>query len=242
MKNFIENINEVGSTSKGKTIIFFFAFLLFLVFIAIFSRTVGTTNPEEYYNTVTNDSSWEELLAANYGYKYTINIDGVETIIEGKIKETNEKFTITTGDEVREYFRSIDSFLINSDGNWIMCDNPNNFYKFTNIDYVDKIVKNSSFTNKTDYESGKVIYNFLISTNTINELLDGNVTDYDDIPSEVEVIFKADNSIDHVNYKFSNYCRTIGLCNNNFDVKLEYNDIGKIEGIKNPISLNEDNN
>ena len=123
-----------------------------------------------------------------------------------------------------------------------MCDNPNNFYKFTNIDYVDKIVKNSSFTNKTDYESGKVIYNFLISTNTINELLDGNVTDYDDIPSEVEVIFKADNSIDHVNYKFSNYCRTIGLCTNNFDVKLEYNDIGKIEGIKNPISLNEDNN
>ena len=81
MKNFIENINEVGSTSKGKTIIFFFAFLLFLVFIAIFSRTVGTTNPEEYYNTVTNDSSWDELLAANSGYYYTLNIHVVDIII-----------------------------------------------------------------------------------------------------------------------------------------------------------------
>ena len=52
MKNFIDNMNEIGSTTKGKALLFFLAFILFLVFIGIFSRTVGTTNPEEYYNTV----------------------------------------------------------------------------------------------------------------------------------------------------------------------------------------------
>ncbi len=240
MKNFIENINEINSTTKGKALLFFLAFILFLVFIGIFSRTVGTTNPEEYYNTVTNDSSWNSLLDANYRYKYKINLDGVETIIEGKIKETTETFTITTGEDKKDYYRSLDSFLINTDGTWIRCDNPNSFYKFTNIDYVDKLIKNSTFTNKTDYESGKVIYNFTISTNKINELLDGNVTEFEDDQSEVEVIFKADNSIDHVNFKFSNYCHTIGTCTNNFDVKLEYYDIGDIEDIKNPISNVED--
>ncbi len=241
MKNFIDNMNEIGSTTKGKALLFFLAFILFLVFIGIFSRTVGTTNPEEYYNTVTNDSSWDSLLDANYRYKYKINLDGVETTIEGKINESTEMFTITTGEESREYFRSLDNFLINTDGTWIKCDNPNSFYKFTNIDYVDKLVKNSSFSNKTDYESGKVIYNFLISSNTINELLDGNITDYDDIPSEVGVIFKTDNNIDHVNFKFSNYCHTIGSCTNNFDIKLEYYDIGKVDNIKNPIGDLENN-
>lgn len=242
MKNFIENINEINSTTKGKAALFFFAFVLFLVFIGIFSRTVGTTNPEEYYNTVTNDSSWDSLLKANYRYKYNINVDGVETLIEGKINESEETFTITIGEDKKDYYRNIDGFLVNTDGTWIKCDNPNNYSKFTNIDYVDKLVKNSSFTNKTDYDSGKVIYNFQITTNSINELLDGNITDYDDVPSEINVIFKADNNIDHVNFKFSNYCRTVGTCENNLDIKLEYYDIGKIDDIKNPISINEENN
>ena len=72
-------------------------------------------------------------------------------------------------------------------------------------------------------------------------MLDSNITDYDDFPSEVNVIFKADNNIDHVNFKFSNYCHTIGSCTNNLDIKLEYYDIGQVEAIKNPI-VNLENN
>ena len=86
-------IKELMKTPRGRAILFFGAYLLFFLFIAIFARTGGTSNINKKYESGSPlDFSLNGIEKSNYKFKYEVNIDGVISKYEGSSTVNNWLF------------------------------------------------------------------------------------------------------------------------------------------------------
>ena len=132
------------------------------------------------------------------------------------------------------YFSSDDKYFINN-SIWSKCDNPIMFYNFINPSKLTSILENSWNEANTSYEDGRHEYSLLISTNTLNKLLDSKNTDYDDVPNKIVVSTDSDKLANKITYNLDSYCKLNNLCDNSLSLEISYYRFGKIEGIDNPI-------
>ena len=85
-----KEFKEFIKTPKGKATMFFGAYLLFFIFIAIFARTGGTTNVNKKYETGSPlRYNINSILDNNFKYSYTISVDGASTVYTGSSTKNN---------------------------------------------------------------------------------------------------------------------------------------------------------
>ena len=233
MKNFIDNIKEFKKTKNGTPILFFGFYLLFFVVLIIFIKFGGDKNfmAKEYEKGRAIQFNTSLLLNKNYLYDYKIIFDGTVYDYYGKRNGDIELFKYNNVD----YYKNKTAFFMNN-GTWIKCDNPYVFYDFIESVSMGEIIDNSTFMSKEDLEGKKVQYTLLISTNTINKIVSGTDTDYDEIPNQI--ILDSDNTgeIVKVTFKLDSYCKLNNLCNNSLEIELSYEMFGEIKKIDNPIA------
>ena len=237
MKELINIIKELRKTDKGKAVIFFAVSFVVFLFLGILARTTGThpveTNVNENYS---HDVSIDELLDNNFSYVYTVEVDGKKYTINGKINENVEEFEFSNDTNTVNYYRSGENYYVKNNEVWEKGNVPLELSKFFKTKDLNSIIKKSTLDSKTDYKSGKVNYNLLVSTNTINKILDKQNTDFDDEPNEISVSFDENKKVENIDLKLKNYCISNGICSNDLNMRLEYDDIGKIGVIKNPLT------
>lgn len=232
MKELFKNIKELSKTTKGKAILFFGFYFVFFIIIMIIARfgSRNYTKPSDYETGKSGTFYINDIVDKNYGFTYQVSLDNVKYTYTGTRNSNNTLFDYNGNN----YFSSDDKYFINN-SIWSKCDNPIMFYNFINPSKITSILENSWNEANTSYEDGRHEYSLLISTNTLNKLLDSKNTDYDEIPNKIVVSTDSDKLANKITYNLDSYCKLNNLCDNSLSLEISYYRFGKIEGIDNPI-------
>lgn len=232
MKELFKNIKELSKTTKGKAILFFGFYFVFFIIIMIIARfgSRNYTKPSDYEKGKSGTFYINDIVDKNYGFTYQVSLDNVKYTYTGTRNSNNTLFDYNGNN----YFSSDDKYFINN-SIWSKCDNPIMFYNFINPSKLTSILENSWNEANTSYEDGRHEYFLLISTNTLNKLLDSKNTDYDDVPNKIVVSTDSDKLANKITYNLDSYCKINNLCDNSLSLEISYYRFGKIEGIDNPI-------
>ena len=233
MKNFFKKIKEIKEKPNGNAIIFFtfYAFFfLFLILFLRFSSNRGSTYTE-YERGLQYYIDYNSLSNNNYSYKYIITLDGNSFEFVGDKYSNTEKFTYNSF----EYYKNDDTYFINNPI-WVKTSNPNDYSSFVNINNISTIVEKGTYEYQTSYESGKNVYSFLISTDTLNNIISDINTDFDDMPNRMELSIDSNGNIEKISYYLDDYCKSNKICSSSLKIELNYSNFGNIKKIDNPIS------
>ena len=231
MKDRIKTIKELSKNPRGKALIFFG---LYFVFFCILFILMGVSSKQERnfdYEVGTPYSfNTTGIITGNYYYTYTITIDGKQDIIKGKKNDGKELLNYNN----KEYFVMNDNYFV-KDKVWIKSEKPFKYGDFLNPNKILALIDKSMYESTTNYENGKSIYNFLVSTNTINKEWYNMNTDYDEIPNRIVVNTERDSVVNKLLFNLDSYCVLNKMCNKEMKVELNFEEYGEVEEIVNPL-------
>ncbi|MBR2679064.1 MAG: hypothetical protein IKE63_06565 [Bacilli bacterium] len=226
MKQFIEFIKEVRKTPRGKAILFFaFYFIVFLVIIMIIRFNDNTSYEKDYEPGKAYSFDTSLLSKNNYHFEYIITKDNIKYQYIGDRNGNKETFTFN---DKKYYYDGNKYYLENNE-----IDNPYLYSEFINLNNILLLIDNATYDSKTDYQSGTTKYNFLISSNTINSLINNKETDIDDLPNSLTISSDEDNKVDSIIYHLDSYCKSNKECDDNLEIDLSYEQFGEIKEIVN---------
>ena len=237
MKEIIEKVKELRKSNIGKAILFFGFYFIFFFIISLIARFGGRsyTPAEEYEKSEAFTLSYGKLLNKNYHFNYSIYLDDSVYSYVGDSYEDSSLFKYND----KEYFKIEDNYFVN-DTIWIKSDNPIKFNSFLEIDNIVSIINSSYFDSQTSYNSGKTLYNYLVSSNSLNKLLDNKDTDYSEEPNKIVISEDENKNIDKITYYLDSYCSLNKVCNKSLKIEALYDNYGKVSKIDNPIDSLED--
>ena len=218
MKKFIEFMKELRKNPYGRGVFFFGFYLIFFIFIFILLKMGSSTN--SLNNIEKNNKkniNIENILDKKYSFTYKINLDNKLYLYDGK-KDDNS-FTFTYND--KSYMKDNEIYYVKNE-DWQVVDNPIKFNNFLDENIINALLDSSTYEAKTTYNSGKKVYSYLISSNTINKIIDNKDTDFSDEPNRIKVsIEKVVNEID---IDLNSYCKVNNLCENNLHINISYDE------------------
>lgn len=233
MKKVIGIFKELKKTPRGKSILFFGGYLIFFVVLMVLVRVSGNNNYKSDSSIYNNRElfSVNEIRDNNYKFTYNVKLDGVVYSYSGTRNNNRILFKFNNLD----YYVDGNKYYVNNNGTWNSCDNPIMFNEFFYGENVKKILNRASNESTTKYEDGRREFNMLISTNTLNELFTGKITDFDEVPNKIVVGTTKELKANSINYNLDSYCILSKLCNTGLTIDVLYDDFGKIEVIDNPM-------
>lgn len=229
MREFFDKFNNFKKTKYGSAILFFSFYLIFFIGIILSSRVYGNKNflNQEYEKGRINYNSIK-IPVENFRYDYNVLLDDINYNYYGKIDGDVQSFKFNNSD----YYKLKDDYYVNN-GTWIKTNNPYKFYELIDFDNINKILENASFISK-DNESKKTTYKYLISSNTINKLVYGVDTDYDEVPNQVSVEF-SNGGISKIEMRLDSLCKLNNVCQKSLTLDLNYELYNSVSQIDNPI-------
>ena len=233
-KEFIKLINDLKKTSKGRAILFFGGYFIFFLVLIIVVRISGTNNissSDDYEKGTPFQFKVNNIVNNNYAFNYKVNLDGVVYNYVGEKYNNTEQFTLND----KSYYCEGDKCFINNSGLWVKCDSPYIYSYFFDILNIKNIFEKATYVSKTEYDSGKTSYNFLISSNTLNSMIDNMFTDIEEEPNEIVINTDEDNYVNEIKFKLDSYCINNNSCSKNLDIELYYDSYGQIEEFKSPL-------
>lgn len=237
-KGIIEIIKELNKTPRGKGILFFGFYLIFFIILFVVMQLgkgesilkQGNYDQGIEKNNITY--SFDKIKENNYKYKYSINKDGIDYIYIGE-KNNNKEIFQYNG---INYYLEKDKYFVNNNGMWILDKSPYINEYLLKIEQIEEIVEEAFLVSRTDYESGKEIDNYLVSSNTLNKIYYNKNTDIEEVANEIEVSTDEEKNVEKITLKLNSYCINNQECQNNLEVCLEYDDFGEVKEIENPVN------
>lgn len=232
MKDFLEKIksnNKDGEeVNTQKTIVFFAFYVVFfiVVFCVIFLGGKKDYLKQEYEP---GNTLYEPGIGnTNFVFDYKVTLNGVLHDYYGKRYGDVEAFKYNNLD----YYFDGEQFLVNKD-TWIKTDNPYVYYEFLNLEKISTLLQNITYMNEKELDNGDVELYYLVSSNTINQDLYGNNTDYDEEPDSITVLV-GDNNIKKITYKLDHFCSHRDNCKS-LMIEMNFEMYGSVSEIDNPI-------
>ena len=237
MKNGKDLIDKLKSTPRGQALLFFGGYFFFFLFIIVAVRLMGggSTVGKEYDEAKGYSFSVVNITDANYSFEHSVLLDGNNNGYKGTKKNSEERFVLSNNLGTYDYYRKGIDFFNNKSGLWIKSDNPYLFYNFFDIDKVMALIDKAKLDYKTDYESGKKIYNFVITSTTIHNYFEGIDLDIADDLNEIIVYVDEHGLVEKFEFKLDSYCKAINMCFNELKITLQYDEYGEIKEITSPL-------
>lgn len=235
MKELLDKIKEMRKDAKGKALLFFGFYFFFFFFLAIFLRGLQSVAPvqEENVKEKKDVISFTKYNGSKYHYDYQIGIDGEKYLFNGLKVDYEEDFNYTHGNDKYHYFRGMFSYFVEDKVTEYKIDTrPRE--ELLIIDSVDILLDNASYESKTEYNSGKLVLRYSISSSTIERIAFNKELDVADEPNEI-IITIQDNRITNLEFVLDSYGKTTGKCQNMMRVVCKYSDFDTKEEIVNPI-------
>lgn len=224
---------EFIKTPKGKAMLFFGAYVLFFIFIALFARVGGSSNVNKTYeNGSPLQFSLAGIASKNYKFNYEIIVDEVVTTYNGSSTQQNASFLINN---LNEYYFNGNNYFTNTNGVWLNVENPVVYYEFMDFEKIQLLISQATYISRTEYDSGGELYNLKISSATISKLLEGVDLDVDEVPNEIVISVDEENNVDEVKYTLDSYCKVKSICTMGMRITLKYEDFGNVEEIVSPL-------
>jgi hypothetical protein len=233
-----ENLfDKLRKDPKGQALLFFGGYLVFFIFVMIIVRVMGSgsTVGKQYDEAKGYGFSTVNITNNNYVFNYSVLLDGNINSYKGNRKDNEERFILTNNMGTYDYYKKDIDYFNNKNGLWIKSDDPYLFNKFFDINNILSLIEKAKLDYKTDYESGKRIYNFVISSTTIHDYLEGIDLDIADNVNEIVVYVDEDDYVEKFEFKLDNYCKAISMCTNELKIVLEYSEYGEVKEITSPL-------
>lgn len=233
MKNEdLDKVRQFIKTPKGKALLFFGFYFIFFILIGTSFRGESSSGIESNSeNNSSFDFNLKSITSNNFKFNYDIIVDDLVISYNGSKYDNKENFNIQ---EVN-YYKENENYFINTNGVWLKCENPYLYSQFYKSDNILSLLGNASYISKTEYDSGKNVYNFSLASATINKLFENNDLDIEEIPNEILVSVDEDGYVNKIKFKLDSYCKVKNICMNSMIVELTYDDYGKIEEIISPL-------
>lgn len=232
-------IKELKRTPRGRAIIFFVGYFFFFLFLIVFVRIAGrgTTNGTNNYDKdKTYDFSISSISKNNYQFSHSVTIDDSFSSYVGKRYGDSDLFVMNNNLGSYSYYRNGVDYFSNMSGVWVKSNSPYNYDKFFDIENIMGLIDKSMLIYKTDYESGKVVYSFNVSTTTIHSYLEKIDLDIADDVNEIVVTVDSNDNVYEVEFKLDSYCKSLNICLNKMNIVLSYDQFGKVEEIVSPLN------
>lgn len=211
MKKVIEFIKELKKKPYGKSVMFFGFYLIFFIVIGL----IYLFGDSPYKKSDTeNTPSYNSFFDTKYNFTYKVELDG-ENYIYSVNKKHNEYSFIYDN---KEYTMINNDTYIEED----VIENPIKFSNLFNENKLLKILDGSYRESKTTYDNGDEVYNLLVSSNTLNKILDKKDTDFEEIPNKIKMIIR-NKKVKEINYNLDSYCKLNKLCNEELNIIIVYN-------------------
>lgn len=237
-KLIINLIKELLKTPRGRGILFFVGFFIFFLTVILIVRFAdgGEVIGSGYESGTPYSYSISNIVNDNYKFNYEVEIDGNKIVYSGERYNNDiELFSYFDGVSTLNYYRNLDNYLVDNNGIWVKSNNPYLYSSFMDIEKISELLSVSTYISKTEYDSGKKVYNFQFSTATVIDIFEGIEIDIDDFPNEISLSTDNDGNTNEIRFKLDSYCKYNKLCNGNMEIYLTYDDYGEIEEIANPV-------
>lgn len=226
LKNTYKNIS---SDSQKKAWIILSIYFIFFAVIIFSIRSNQTKNDNLNQNNSNLPFSISKIKSNNYDFKYTVNFDNNIIIYQGKNYQNNSLFTVNDLDtyykEGEAYFKKENQVFVNSD-------NPYKFSELRNIDVVEKILNQAKLDSHTIYEDSTKIYNYQITTDTLEKIFNNRDIDTDLAVNKITVYVDKLNQASKFTFDFSSYANYKSYILSKGIVEVEYSNFSGNSPIK----------
>jgi len=234
MKNILEKIKEIKGRKNGSAILFFGFYLLFFIGVIVFLKFGSKSSlplGEEYEKGNPGTMiRFDNILKNNYQFLYSVNLDDEVYQYDGVRYENQEMFKFLGAD----YYKDSTGVYL-KDGVWNKVQNPYRFLEFFDINNIGALVKAATYQSKTSYDSGRETYSYLISSNTINQLLYNVNSDFLEEPNEMIIGTDEAKNVCDITFRLSSLCVLNRVCNKDLTIRINYDEFGEVEQIVSPL-------
>ncbi len=232
-KKIIKQIADLKKTSRGRGILFFGVYFIFFVVLIIIlqfqEKRPFNSGSYDYSDKYT--FSLDNIEKANYKYNYKIMLDDNVYTLVGQRSGNKELFVVNN----KNYYRNQESYFTLEGNLWIKSVDPNEFSYLIDTDNLKDMIENAYYLSRTDYDSGKEVFTFLISTNKIVELTENINIDISSNASEIIVSTDEEGNVVEIKLKLDSYCIYKKRCLEGLEIILDYDNFGEVLDIESPV-------
>lgn len=236
---YIKFIKDLSKSKRGRAVLFFvFYFIFFFVLISLIRSNYNTNRETTDNNTnnVSTEYKLDGIINGNYHFVREENINGIVSNFTGDKADNRIEGIMTRDNTFYNYFIYDNINLIKISDKYEVTTDLYQFNNITDDNNISKFLRRATLISKTEYETGNISYNYEITTNTIDEILNGTNIDIDDIPNSITLETNEDDEVVKIIYNLSSYSSYINGVPSNSSITITYSDFGEIEPLEIPES------
>lgn len=235
--SYLEGLKNLSKSSRGKAILFFlFYFIFFFIIISFVRSNYASNSNNTIDSTVRTEYKLDKIENSNYHFTREENINGVVTNFTGDKNDNKTEGVMTVNDIFINYFIYDNIKLIKTTDKYEVTSELYHFSKITDDNNIEKILERSTLISKTEYETGNISYNYEITTNTIDSIINNTNIDIADIPNKITLETNEEDEVIKVTYDLSSYATYINGIPSTTIITINYSNFGEIEDLEIPES------
>ena len=235
---YLEGIKNLSKSSRGKAILFFLFYVIF--FIIIISMLRGSYNESPNYNdNESNINAYYKLDGienGNYHFTREENINGEITNFTGDKSDDKIEGVMASNNTFYNYFIYDNINLIKTTDKYEVTSELYHFNNITDDNNISKFLEKAYLASKTEYESGNTSYNYEITTNTIDSIINNTNLDIADIPNKITLETNEEDEVVKITYDLTSYSTYINNMPPTTTITVSYSNFGEIGDLEIPES------
>lgn len=234
---YIKFIKNLYNSRRGRAILFFvFYFVFFFVLISLIRTNYSSNNHINISNDnkVNTEYKLDGIESGNYHFTREENINGIITKFTGDKSDEKTEGIMTSNNIFYSYFIYDNINLIKPIDKYEVTSELYHFNNITDDNNISRILKKATLISKTEYETGNILYNYEITTNTINKIVNGKEIDIADIPNKIALETNEEDEVIKITYDLSSYATYINNISTTITIAIDYSNFNEIKDIEIP--------
>lgn len=234
---YIKFIKNLYNSRRGRAILFFvFYFVFFFVLISLIRTNYSSNNHINISNDnkVNTEYKLDGIESGNYHFTREENINGIITKFTGDKSDEKTEGIMTSNNIFYSYFIYDNINLIKTIDKYEVTSELYHFNNITDDNNISRILKKATLISKTEYETGNILYNYEITTNTINKIVNGKEIDIADIPNKIALETNEEDEVLKITYDLSSYVTYINNISTTITIAIDYSNFNEIKDIEIP--------
>ena len=234
---YIKFIKDLYKSKRGRAILFFvFYFIFFFCLISLIRTNYSSNNDIDTSNDnkVNTEYKLEGIETGNYHFTREENINGIITNFAGDKSDEKTEGVMTSNNTFYNYFIYDNINLIKTTDKYEVTSELYHFNNITDDNNISRFLKRATLISKTEYETGNISYNYEITTNTIDEILNGTNIDIADVPNKITLETNEEDEVVKITYDLSSYATYINNTPSITTITINYSNFGEIKDIEIP--------
>ncbi len=233
---YIKFFKELSKNKRGRALLFFLFYIIF--FVILISMIRGSYN--ETPNFDNNNSNINAIYKldgienGNYHFTREENINGEITNFTGDKADNRIEGVMTTNNLFYNYFIYDNINLIKLTDKYEVTTDLYHFNNITDDNMIENVIKKSTLISKTEYETGNTSYNYEITTNTLDNIINNTNIDLDMPVNSISLETNEDDEVIKITYDLSSYATYINNIPTTTTITINYSNFDRIENIEIP--------